>query len=183
MKPIPYGEVQRKIVSIKNSDNPDAKTEQAIIVAKIVNQATNLIQIDNISKFKSTGANKTELTIQNYEEKTNIVDPDEKIRLWKSAYSLNAEFSNFENLTESDYKNIFQSKTRRPADDIDLDYCTSENRADADDDELFKMEAKCKGWNAYCANPSRMATGMQTRSSSFRQVFSCFVLIAILMMP
>merc|ERR1712046_388096 len=111
-------------------------------------------------------------TIKSYEEITNITDPDEKIRLWKSAYSLNSEFSNFENISESDYKNVFQTETRNKADEIDLTYCTSE--VATDDDELFKLQAKCKGWNAYCANPSRMTTGMQTRSSSFKQVFSCF---------
>merc|ERR1712110_703513 len=151
----------------------------------IVDRATNLIEIGDISKFEDTtfkvGNESNIESIKELEESSEITDPSEKIRLWRSAYSFNSEWSNEVNISASDYETYFQVDTRKSAEDIDLDYCTSDTYET--DEQQDKLLANCRGWNAYCANPSRMSSGMgSSGSNEIYKVLNSLCLSAVVLM-
>ena len=171
LSPISYGEVRRRVVYPKNKENPEMKTVPVVEIAGITDKQSNLIVINNISGFKdkqNININETMTNVKELEEVSEITDPGEKIKLWKSAYSLNSEFSNDKNISSEDYESYFQVDTRLTAEEIDVEACTSKKAVD--DEQMEKFLMRCRGWDAYCANPGRMLSGM-LKTSSAENVF------------
>ena len=126
------------------------KTVPVVEIAGITDKQSNLIVINNISGFKdkqNININETMTNVKELEEVSEITDPGEKIKLWKSAYSLNSEFSNDKNISSEDYESYFQVDTRLTAEEIDVEACTSKKAVD--DEQMEKFLMRCRGWDAY----------------------------------